>query len=138
MAKHVLYNASVVLNSVDLSDHVESVEYAVETNDAPAAAMGDAEDYSMPSTRVVKDIALNMYQDFAASKTYATLMTLWTNRTTFTATVKADSGANATTNPAFSVSVFIKSFPVVSGKRGEGHMTQVVLKPAGISSIATS
>lgn len=138
MAKHVLYNASVVLNSVDLSDHVDSVELKASMNDQPAAAMGDVEDYAMPGTRVIDDITLNMYQDFAASKTYATLMTLWTNRTTFTATIKADSGANATTNPAFSVSVFIKSFPIVSGKRGDGHMTQVVLKPAAAMSIATS
>ena len=86
MAKHVLYNASVVLNSVDLSDHVDSVELKATLNDQPAAAMGDVEDYSMPGTRVIDDITLNMYQDFAASKTYATLMTLWTNRTTFTAT----------------------------------------------------
>lgn len=138
MAKHILYDASVVLNGVNLSDHVESVEYEAEINDQPAAAMGDDEDYAMPGTRVIKDIKLNMYQDFAASKTYATLMPLWTARSTFTATIKPTSGANASTNPAFSVSVFIKSFPVVSGKRGDRHMSQVVLKPAGISSIATS
>lgn len=138
MAKHVLYNASVVLNSVDLSDHVESVELAPSIGAAPAAAMGDVEDYDMPTTRAVGDITLNMFQDFAASKTYATLMTLWTNRTTFTATIKADSGANATTNPAFSISVFISKFPVISGKRGDAHMTQVVLKPAGVMTIATS
>jgi hypothetical protein len=32
MAKHVLYNASVVLNSVDLSDHVDSVSFVVTIN----------------------------------------------------------------------------------------------------------
>lgn len=138
MAKHVLYNATVSLNGVDLSDHVESVELGVEINDQPAAAMGDAEDYAMAGTRVVRDITLNMFQDFASSKTYATLMTLWTNRTSFNAVIKADSGANAPTNPQFTVSVFIKSFPVVSGKRGDAHMSQVVLKPAGTLSIATA
>jgi hypothetical protein len=138
LAKHVLYNASVVLNSVDLSDHVDSVSFVVTINGQAAAAMADAEDYSMPGTRVVSDITLNMYQDFAASKTYATLMTLWTNRTSFNAVIKADSGANATTNPQFTVSCFIKSFPVVSGNRGDRHMTQVVLAPAGILAIATS
>jgi hypothetical protein len=138
MAKHVLYNASVVLNAVDLSDHVDSVSFVVGLNDAPSAGMTEAEDYSMQGTRVVSDITLNLFQDFAASKVYATLMTLWTNRTAFNAIIKADSGANATTNPQFTVSVFIKTFPVVSGKRGDGHMTQLVLKPAGALSIATS
>lgn len=138
MAKHVLYNASITLNSVDLSDHVESVSFTVELNDQDAAAMQDVEDYSMPSTRKVSDIKFKMYQDFASSKTYATLMTLWTNRTSFNAVIKADSGANATTNPQFTVSSFIKSFPVVDGKRGDRHMTDLVLKPAGVMTIATS
>lgn len=138
MAKHILYNASVTLNSVDLSDHVESVEFSVQTNAQPAAAMADVEDYSMPGTRVVGDITLNMYQDFASSKTYATLMTLWTNRTSFNSVIKADAGATAATNPSFTTSVFISSYPVVSGTRGDRHMTQVVLKPAGIMSIAVA
>lgn len=138
MAKHILYNASVVLNGVDLSDHVESVSYVPAMNAQDAAAMGDAEDYSMPGTRVVGDITITLYQDYASAKVYQTLQPLWTNRSTFTATVKADAGANATTNPAFSVSVFIKSFPFVAGQRGQRHMAPLVLAPAGISSIATS
>jgi hypothetical protein len=138
MAKHVLYNPTVTLNSVDLSDHVESVSFVVTLNDGPAAGMGEVEDYSIPGTRACSDITLNMWQDFASSKTYATLMTLWTNRTSFNAVIRTDSGAKAPTNPEFTVSVFIKSFPVVSGKRNDVHMSQVVLKPAGAISIATS
>lgn len=136
MAKHILYNASVTLNSVDLSDHVESVEYTLQINAQAAAAMSEVEDYSMPGTRVVGDISLNMYQDFASSKTYQTLQGLWTNRTSFNAVVKPDSASAATTNPQFTVSVFIKSFPVVSGSRGDRHMTQLVLAPAGVMSIS--
>jgi hypothetical protein len=138
MAKHVLYNPTITLNSVDLSDHVESVSFVVGLNDAPAAGMGEVEDYSMQGTRVVSDITCNGFQDFASSKWYATLMTLWTNRTAFNAVIRADSGAKAPTNPEFTVSVFIKTFPVVSGKRGDGHMSQLVMKPAGAISIATS
>jgi len=138
VAKHILYNASVTLNSVDLSDHVESVELKVETASQPAAAMGDIEDYSIPGTRAVSDITINLFQDFASSKTYATLMTLWTNRTSFNAVIKADAGSKAPTNPEFTTSVFIKSFPVVSGKRGDTHMTQLVLAPAAAMSIATA
>lgn len=138
MAKHILYNASVVLNGVDLSDHVESVSYVPTTNGQAAAAMSEAEDYEMPGTRKLSDITLNMYQDFAASKVYQTLQPLWTARSTFNATIKPDAGANATTNPAFTVPVFIRTFPFVAGNRGDRHMTQLVLAPAGLSSIATS
>lgn len=138
MAKHILYNASVVLNSVDLSDHVESVELTLGINGQPAAAMADIQDYEMPGTQVVSDITINMYQDFAASKTYQTLKTLYDNRTTFNAVLKADSGSTATTNPQFTIAVFIKSLPVLSGSRGDRHMAQVVLGPAGLLATATA
>jgi len=139
MAKHLLYNASVVLNSVDFSDHVETVEFTVTLNNAGSAAtMGDIEDYSMAGTRKVSPITLTMFQDFAASEVYATLSALWTNRTSFNAVIKADAGATATTNPAFTISCFISSFPIVSGTRGDRHMSQVVLEPAAAMTIATS
>lgn len=138
MAKHVLYQPVITLNGVDLTDHVESVSFSVTLNDQPAAAMGDVEDYSMAGTRKVSDISLNMFQDFAASETYATLMTLWTNRTSFNCVMKPDNAATSATNPQFTVSVIISSFPVISGKRGDGHMSQVVLKPAGIMTIAVA
>jgi hypothetical protein len=131
MAKHVLYDASVVLNSVDLSDHCESVAFVVTINGQAAAAMSEAEDYEMPGTRKVSDITLTMYQDFASSKVYATLMTLWTNRTTFNAAIKATSSAPSATNPLFTVATFIRTFPVVNGNRGDRHMSQLVLAPAG-------
>ena len=41
MAKHILYDAEVVVNSVDLSDHVESVEFPAGLNSHPAAAMSE-------------------------------------------------------------------------------------------------
>jgi hypothetical protein len=138
MAKHILYNASAVLNSVDLSDHVESVSFTVTINGQAAAAMSELEDYEMPGTRKISDITLQMYQDFATSKVYATLMTLWTNRTTFNAVLKADAGGNAPTNPQFTIAVFIRSFAVIAGNRGDRHMTPLVLAPAGTLAIATA
>lgn len=138
MAKYVLTNASVVLNGVDLSDHVRKVSFVVTLGGADAAAMADVEDYGMPATRKVSDISLEMYQDFAASKVYATLQPLWTNRSTFNAVIKNDAGANAPTNPQFTIPVFIRTFPVVDAARGDGSMTTVVLAPAGVMTIATS
>ena len=138
MAKHILYNASVVLNSVDLSDHTRKISFVTTIIDQPANAMADLEEYSMPGLRKVSPISLEMFQDFASSKVYATIMTLWTNRTTFTAVMKLDSGAVAATNPSFTVSVYVSSFPVIDGSHGDAHMTAMVLAPAGVMVIATS
>lgn len=138
MAKHVIYNASVVVNGVDLSNRVESVSWNEGLNEQPAAAMGDIQDYGMPGTIKIGDVTVNFYQDFAASNVYQTIHPLVANRTTFTLTVKADAGANATTNPAFSMSVFVKNHPVFNAKRGDRHMTTVVFAPAGVQSVATA
>lgn len=137
MAKHVLYNASVVANSVDLSDHDNKIEFTVQTNGQDAAAMGEAEDYQMAGTRKVSPIQCEFFQDYASGKVYATLMALWTARSTFTLVLKADAGATATTNPQFTVTVFIANMPVISGTRGDRHMTNVTFQPASALAIAT-
>ena len=135
MAKHILYDASVVVNSVDLSDHVESVEFTTGLNAQPAAAMTEVQDYDMPGTIVVSPITVTFFADFAASKTYATLQTLITNRSTVTLNVKPTSAADSATNPNFTISVFVASFGFVTGKRGDRHMVQGVFNPAGALTI---
>lgn len=138
MAKHVLYNASVVVNSVDLSDHDNQLEYTVGLNGQPAAAMGEVQDYEMPGTQTVSPIKAKFFQDFASGKVYATLMPLYTNRTTFNIVMKTDAGATSGTNPAHTVPVFIGSMPIISGTRGDAHMIDVTFTPAGLLSVATS
>lgn len=138
MAKHILYNASVVVNGVDLSDHVESVSYKEGLNGQDAAAMGEVQDYGMPGTINISDVTINYYQDYASNKVYQVHHPLVANRTTFNIVVKADAGANATTNPAFTLPVFVKNSPVFAGTRGDRHMTQVVYSPAGLQTVATS
>lgn len=138
MAKHVLYNASIVVNSVDLSDHVDTVALEVGLNNQFAAAMGEIQDYDMPGTQVISAVVITFYQDYATSKVYQTLVALYTNRTVFNIVAKADSGANAATNPAWTIPVFIAKMPVISGKRGAAHMSAVTCTPAGLATIATS
>lgn len=136
MAKHILYNASMFVNGVDLSDHVESVSYTEGLNGQPAAAMSEAQDYEMPSTIKISDVTVNFYQDFATSKVYQTIHPLVIARSIFNIVVKADAGANAPTNPAFTLPVFVRNNPVFNASRGDRHMTQVVFAPAGVQQVA--
>jgi hypothetical protein len=138
VAKHILYNASVTVNGVDLSDHVESVSYTEGIEGQRADAMGEAQKYEMPGVLNIGDVTVNFFQDYAASKVYATIHPLVVARSTFNIIVKADAGANAATNPAFTLPVFVRNKPVFSGSKGAAHMTQVVFAPAGLQTIATS
>jgi hypothetical protein len=138
MAKHVLYNASITVNGVDLSDHVKSISYIEGLNGVDAAAMSETQDYQMPSTITITDVSVVYYLDLAASKVYATHHTLVANRTTFNIIVKVDAGANATTNPAFTLPVFVKAHPFVNGARGDAHTGTITYAAAGTQSVATS
>jgi len=128
----------VVVNGVDLSDHVRSVSLVLGIAGRPAHTVADIQDYEMPGTQVVQDPTIAFYQDYAAGEVYATLMTLWQNRTTFNLVVKNDAGATSVTNQAFTVPVFVKSLPVLSGERGNEHMADVTCGVAGPMTIATS
>lgn len=137
--KHTLWDVSLVVNSVDLSDHVESVTFGeMNTNKQDAAAMSEIQDYSMPSTLAITDPVVTFYHDFAASKIYITLYTAWLARTTFNVVGKGSSGANATTNPAWTIPCFVGKAPMMTGKRGDRHMAPVTFAVAGALSVATS
>ena len=136
MAKHIFYDASVVVNGVDLSDHVEAVSLVATTNKQAAAAMGDINDYSMPGTLALSDIAATFYQDYASGKVYQTLQTAWAARTTFNLVLKPTSGAAASTNPQWTIPVFVASQPVMTGTRGQRHMVAATLAVAGNHSIS--
>lgn len=136
--KHMIYDAEVIVNSVDLSDHVKSVQLTVGLDESEAQGMGDLQKYKEPLLQTVEDIAVNFYQDFDTAKVYQTIMPLWTNRTKFTITVKGDSGADGAANPKFSVTVFVKTKPIISGDHGTLHMSQCVFGIAGVMTIDTT
>lgn len=135
MASFVLTDASVVINAVDLSDHVQSVtvNYAAEMVDE--TAMGD-------TTRINKgglktwsmDIAFK--QDHAASEVDATLFTLVGS--TFTVTIKPTSAAVSATNPSFSGTGILESYNPVTGGTGDLATTSVTIQSAGALARATS
>lgn len=131
MAKHVLYNAVVVINSVTLTDRVRKVSYSVGTNKQAAAAMSEVQDYSMPSTLLVKPITIEFYQDYAATNVYITHRTIWDARSSVVLTVKADSAADSATNPNFTITVFVSDMDYINGSRGDVHVNSVTYEPAG-------
>lgn len=131
MAKHVLYNAVVVANGVTLTDRVKSISWNSGIAKQPAAAMGEAQSYSMPGVQEPDEISVEFYQDYAAANVYATFTALYQARTSFVFTAKADSASDSATNPNFTCTVFVGKMPFINGSRGDAHMAPVTLVPAG-------
>jgi hypothetical protein len=135
MATLVLTDADVVINSVNLSSAVRSVtvNYSAELQDE--TAMGD-------DTRIrlggLKDWSMDMEfnQDFAAANVDATLFPLV--GTTFAVEVKPTSGAVSATNPKYTGTGILESYPPLGNAVGDLATTSITIQSAGTLTRATA
>ena len=134
MAIAVLTNASVVFNSVDLSDHVESVEIDFAYDDVEITAMGATAKAYAPGLRDDK-ITVNFYQDFALAEVDQTLNSFLGSAAGASLVVKPTAGATSSVNPSYTMTATLYSYQPLSGKVGEASMTSVEFRPAAGSAI---
>ena len=116
MAVYVLLNPQITVNGVDLSDHVTAVSWSQTVEEIDTTSFG-----SSHRTRVggLSDgsITLDLHQDFASGKTWATLKDLL--GTTVNVKWRPTSAAISTTNPSYSVDVLVSQLPITNGAVGE-------------------
>jgi len=117
VAVFVLTDASVTVNSVDLSAYVTSVTLNYEKDSVEVTAMGSSGHlYTGGLQNNSLDITFN--QDFAATKVAATLDALI--GTTTTVVVKPTSAAVGATNPTYTIaSAFLNATQPVNGSVGD-------------------
>jgi len=117
MAVFVLKNASITVNSVDLSAYATSITLNYEVDSVEVTAMGSTgHTFTGGLQNVSCDVTFN--QDFAATKVAATLDALI--GTTTTVVVKPDSGAVSATNPSYTISnAFLAATQPVNGSVGD-------------------
>lgn len=135
MAAHKIYNASVVINSVDLSDHVKSVSLPQECEALDDTNMGDTTRSNFGGL-LKWQIDVEFMQDYASSKVDQTLNTLVGATTTIV--VKADSGSVSATNPSWTGTGLLSSYKPVGGTVGDLHLTNATFLSAGTLARATS
>lgn len=123
MSQIVLKDASVVVNSVDLSDHVTQVVINYDGDQVEITAMGDT---SHKFTGGLYNITMSVdfQQDFAASSVDATLHGL-VNSTT-NVVVKPTSGAVSATNPSYTLAnTYVSTYQPINGSVGDLSTTSV-------------
>jgi len=118
MAKEVLKNAFVEINSVDLSDHVQSITLPITCEEIDKTCMGDDSKARLPG---LKDASLDITwaQDFASDKVDATLWAVYNGDAAVTINVKKDTGATAATNPEYSFSAILTNYTPIDATVGE-------------------
>lgn len=131
MAILTLTNASVVINSVDLSDHVRQVTVDYNADMQDSAHMGDDTHESLAGLKNWKiDVEFN--QDFAAAKVDATLFPL-VGAAAFTIEVRPVNSARSATNPGYNATAVLASYPPLGNAVGQLATTKASFQPGGAS-----
>jgi len=124
MATRVLTDASVVVNAIDLSDHVKSVTVTLDRNMQDDTAMGHTAQTESPGLKA-NSLSVTFLQDFAAGEVDATLWPLYDAATSHTVVVKETSAAASPTNPKYTLTGYISSYNPIGGSVGDQHTTDV-------------
>lgn len=135
MAKVVLTNAQITINAVDLSTYGNSVTLTYEVDSVETTAFGDGGHIFTGGLQNIScEIAL--MQDFAATKTEATIYPLV--GTTTTVVVKATSSAVSATNPSYTISnAFLAAHTPVAAAVGELAMTTLTFTGGTLAKATT-
>lgn len=136
MATLAFVSAHVEINSVDLSAFVTGVRINYSAEMLDETSMGD-------TTRTMKgglknwSMEIDFTQDFAASSPDVSLFSLVGS--TFTVTVRPVKGtAVGATNPNYTGTGILESYPPLGNAVGELAMTTVSIQSAGALSRATA
>jgi hypothetical protein len=120
MAVHVLWDAFVSLNSVDVSNRVKGVSLPMSVAELDATLMGSTTTLNEPGLKSFS-CDVEFLNDFEVGDLDATTYTLWNNRTKFAVEVRpSKTSAVGTSNPAWRFTGFISSWnPIDGGTVGE-------------------
>lgn len=121
MAKIVLTNASITINSVDLSNRANSVTLTYEKDSVEVTAFGSS-GHEFDGGLQNNSCEIALMQDFAATNVEATVFPLVGTQTTVV--IKPTSSAVSATNPSYTLAnTFLAAHTPVAAAVGELAMT---------------
>jgi hypothetical protein len=136
MAKIVLTNAVVTINSVDLSDSISSVTLNSSFDVVETTGFSSTAARTRVGGLADNSISLEFHQDYASGEVEATVFPLLGTLTTVT--VKPASGATAVSNPLYTVSCLVSEWTPLNGAVGELATASVTWPVSGAITKATS
>ena len=128
MAELIWDDAVITYNSVVLSDRGNQVTINMGRESKDRSTFGGGSRISKPGLKTV-DVSIKFLQDFAASEVDATIYAAWAAKTEATLSVKMTSAAVSATNPQYSGTMYVETYPV-GGSHGEMAETTVGFKLA--------
>ena len=126
MAKHVLTNAGLVVNSVDLSNHVKKVTVDSKADEIDVTAMGDTA--KQTAIGLSDDsFAVDFFQDYASSEVDATLWPI-KGGSQFLVTAYTSGTTASGTAPKYYATCILPSYTPLDGDIGAANMVSVMFK----------
>ena len=136
MARIVLTNAYVTVNSVDVSDHVASVTLNSSIDVVETTAFGTTGARTRIGGLADNSISLEFHQDYASSSIEATIYPLLGSTTSVV--VKPNGGTTSTTNPSYTSTVLVSEWTPLNGAVGELATASVTWPVSGAITKATA
>ena len=136
MARIVLTNAYVTINSVDVSDHVASVTLNSSIDVVETTAFGTTGARTRIGGLADNSITLEFHQDYASGSIEATVYPLL--GTTTTVVVKPNGSTTSTTNPSYTATALVSEWTPLNGAVGELATASVTWPVSGAITKATA
>ncbi len=135
MSTLVLFNPRVVINSVDLSGHIDMVTIDETLVDLDVTTFGNTAKRHAAGLSDNK-FTLEFLQDFAASSVYATIQPLVGTSTNII--VQPVKDTTTMTNPAFTFTAWVLQWKLLDGKAGDVSKASVSWPIDGVVTVLTS
>lgn len=130
MSKQVLTNAFVQINSVNISDHVQSVDIQSTRDEVDVTSMGDVSKEIILGLNDVS-IQVTFFQDHAAGSIDSQLFALHTTNTPFPVEIRPQNAARSTSNAAyFLTGALLSEYHPINGSVGDAETTDVTFRNA--------
>lgn len=136
MARIVLTNAYVTINSVDVSDHVASVTLNSSIDVVETTAFSSTAARTRIGGLADNSITLEFHQDYASGSIEATVYPLLGSTTSVV--VKPNGSATSTTNPSYTSTVLVSEWTPLNGAVGELATASVTWPVSGAITKATA
>jgi len=129
MAKHVLKDAFIEVDGVDLSNNASQV--VIDTPDDEVELSGFGSGFKERGKGLSDaTITVTFLQDYAVGKVDDTLWPLKQSDTPFPLVIRPFSGPVASTNPEFEIQALLFNYSPLSGALGEANSTEVSFRNA--------
>lgn len=135
MAVYLNNGVSVLLNSVDLSDHVTAVTVNQSFDELEVTAMGDTA-HKFAKGLEASTITLDFLNDTASASVNQTLKAAF--GTTIPIVIKQTNAAVSATNPSYSTTVLINNLNQINGAVGDISSQSLTLTCNSVITVATS